>query len=1008
MKNLKKVLALVVVFTMMLSTVAFAAYPDVDADADYATAVEVLSALKVLQGDDQGNFNPDANITRAEFAAVVCRALGLENSANGAKGATAFADVAADHWATGYINLANQMGIINGMGDGTFAPEANVTFEQAVKMLVCSLGFEYMAQTKGGYPTGYLVVANQYGITDGVKATASEAASRSVVAELTYNALDCPTMEQYSYGTEEEWLVYDGLGTGVTSELKTILSGKLDVAKLSGVITSNEKVAINSDVKAEKGEIKFLVTEDVKTKFEEDFDKYDSLKAKVADSNADALVGNKVDLYITETSRNVWEVIAAIPEDGKNIVTTFASSDVNAKSNANIIYYDEEGKNSPTKLEVASDAYLVINNEYKLTYDIVGEDEEGEEEIIEEAEMTIATFINRLENDLLGGRVKAIDWDNDYEYDVVFLDAYKHAIVKNVNASSGMIRTENYGNIDLKFDDEDVIVTINDVNGNAVAVEDIAAGDVLAIICDTAAFSDFEVLDITVIPNASATVTGTIDEINIDDREDLAVTDKVYVDGVAYGLSVLDGDSRIMNFAKIDANSVGTFYLTLDGKIIGFDGDKVANGDYAFILDSGITTSGIGAGDLQLKVLTAKGEIATYTVANNVTIPNNGDEDVFSIKVADPDGDDTIGEDSFPADAFDDTVWADYNSDNVRATLEALGTPDASDLTERFVKIKLNSANKITRIEIPGIDEDFDINDDYDDEADPAEYKSKGNKIGNAVLADSAVIFVLDSDEDYTESTVKTAAEAFVNENKYAGYMYSGNETGSYEAALITYSGAKIPAEDGVAIVTSVTTISTADGDDAKKVRFIQNGSEDEKVITIVEGKATDLTGWDGEAATSKVSDVDDITLAVGDVFVYTANDKGVVDSFATVATRTEATYALSTYATTGANAEDEDVEYVYGYITDINGDIVEVEGTKYVIGDDANQYYFKHISSKDYKLEAGSWWAGKVDEVDTTEEGDKVSYVLIKLYDKDVTDIIALDHADGRVLIPAEEEEEE
>ena len=75
MKNLKKVLALVIALTMVLTTVAFASYPDVDANANYASAVELLSALEILQGDENGNFNPDNTITRAEYAAVVCRAL---------------------------------------------------------------------------------------------------------------------------------------------------------------------------------------------------------------------------------------------------------------------------------------------------------------------------------------------------------------------------------------------------------------------------------------------------------------------------------------------------------------------------------------------------------------------------------------------------------------------------------------------------------------------------------------------------------------------------------------------------------------------------------------------------------------------------------------------------------------------------------------------------------------------------------------------------------------------
>ena len=141
MKNLKKVLALVVALTMVLGTVAFASFTDVTAEADSFTAVQTLSSLEILNGYEDGTFKPEGDITRAEFCAVVCRALGLEGSANGAKGATQFTDVAADHWASGYINLAAGQKIVNGYGDGKFGPEDNVTYEQAVKMLVVALGF---------------------------------------------------------------------------------------------------------------------------------------------------------------------------------------------------------------------------------------------------------------------------------------------------------------------------------------------------------------------------------------------------------------------------------------------------------------------------------------------------------------------------------------------------------------------------------------------------------------------------------------------------------------------------------------------------------------------------------------------------------------------------------------------------------------------------------------------------------------------------------------------------
>ena len=112
-------------------------------------AVTVMSALNLLKGYEDGTFGPDKTITRAEFAAVVVRMLGMEDAAAGAATATNFTDVPATHWAAGYVKIANQKGIIAGYGDGTFGPDDEVTYEQAIKMLVCALGYAMLPATLG-------------------------------------------------------------------------------------------------------------------------------------------------------------------------------------------------------------------------------------------------------------------------------------------------------------------------------------------------------------------------------------------------------------------------------------------------------------------------------------------------------------------------------------------------------------------------------------------------------------------------------------------------------------------------------------------------------------------------------------------------------------------------------------------------------------------------------------------------------------------------------------------
>lgn len=120
MKNLKKVISSVAAIAIVASSAsAFAVtFPDVDSSASYAKAVEVLTALKIVNGDDKGLFNPENNVTRAEFTKMAVGALG-EIAAAEAQTTSQFTDAAntSQHWAAGYIAQGVADGFINGMGD---------------------------------------------------------------------------------------------------------------------------------------------------------------------------------------------------------------------------------------------------------------------------------------------------------------------------------------------------------------------------------------------------------------------------------------------------------------------------------------------------------------------------------------------------------------------------------------------------------------------------------------------------------------------------------------------------------------------------------------------------------------------------------------------------------------------------------------------------------------------------------------------------------------------------
>jgi subtilisin family serine protease len=98
-----------------------------------------LAGLSVVKGN-AGRFNPGGAVTRAEFAAMVIAAIGYADQAKIARGmATGYGDVPGYHWASGFVTLAKEKGIITGYPDGTFQPAKVIRRDEITSVLVRAL-----------------------------------------------------------------------------------------------------------------------------------------------------------------------------------------------------------------------------------------------------------------------------------------------------------------------------------------------------------------------------------------------------------------------------------------------------------------------------------------------------------------------------------------------------------------------------------------------------------------------------------------------------------------------------------------------------------------------------------------------------------------------------------------------------------------------------------------------------------------------------------------------------
>ena len=145
MRTLKKTLCLVLCLAMMVGLCAIGAsavkyddYKDKD-KVTYESAVTLLTALGVLEGDNNGNFRPTDELNRAEGAAIMTRLLQKEIDKTAV---SSFSDMAGYTWAQPYVKFCEDYGIIAGYGNGKFGPGDKLTTSQFAKMLIVALGYD--------------------------------------------------------------------------------------------------------------------------------------------------------------------------------------------------------------------------------------------------------------------------------------------------------------------------------------------------------------------------------------------------------------------------------------------------------------------------------------------------------------------------------------------------------------------------------------------------------------------------------------------------------------------------------------------------------------------------------------------------------------------------------------------------------------------------------------------------------------------------------------------------
>lgn len=219
----KRLLCFVICALMICTGTALSAEGTTDTPADEA----LETALAYMQGIGmEEEFANEETITRGHFTALVLKI--LNESVYESETYAVFSDVDETTDYADEIYMAYDRKIINGSG-GAFRPDDDITTMEAVKITLDALGYRAFAMSSGGYPSGYINIANSNNLLKNIKSAAGAAISGRDTAVLLKNALTAEIMTAAAYG---DTVKYD------TEKGRDMLKEYFKLEKVEGIVTA--------------------------------------------------------------------------------------------------------------------------------------------------------------------------------------------------------------------------------------------------------------------------------------------------------------------------------------------------------------------------------------------------------------------------------------------------------------------------------------------------------------------------------------------------------------------------------------------------------------------------------------------------------------------------------------------------------------------------------------------------------------------------------------------------
>lgn len=510
---------------LLMAAVLFTLLPCVPALAAAAQPgnfIEKLEALGVLTVGESALLESDSPLSRGAFTRLMVRLSGIApETIIDRQYALPFSDVNPNDEIYTWLCAAYEIGLADGTSSELFRPNDPVTREMAAKMLVTVLGYKQLAELRGGYPTGYQILASQLKLFSGCGSLAEiDGAAAAVLLE---NALDTPYFRETAVGTAN---------TFQSDSAHTLLQERFFIYQTEGVLDGTENTT--------------LLTGDSPVKH--GFVTIDQTRYAVGETSAEALFGYHVEGYWRGEQGEERTLLYVAPTR-KNEILQMDAENLLSASAERFTYEDVDG--DPETVNLSPRASFLYNGK----------------------QTPFSSELLRAEC----GNITLIDNNDDGAYDVLIMTAYRTIVVSGASAHTHTV-TDYLGGKAVELDPQSGDYRVHmTLDGAPVTVADLQPWDVLSY---AESPEDGKVLKTALVRREKA--TGTVNAVSLDDkmveingveyRASAAVMEKIkagdegafYIDAFARVVAASNERDVVYGFVKAGLKkSLDRYYLKI-------------------------------------------------------------------------------------------------------------------------------------------------------------------------------------------------------------------------------------------------------------------------------------------------------------------------------------------------------------------------------------------------------------------------------------------------------------